>query len=266
MTTALLVACWAGFCALDDLGPQMIRRPLLIATVVGLIMGNLRAGLLIGATLEVMWMGVGNVGAYSAPDLISGSAIGTALGIASGGTATAVALAVPTSLLAQQLLILYRSGIVYLNPIMEKTAATGDFNKVYRVNYFPMFLVFLIRAVPTFLAIYFGSGAIKVVVNALPKQIMTGLTIAGSIIPAVGIGLLMLMMIKKGELWVFFIAGFALAVYLKLAVLPVTLIALPFALIYDYAIQDHRAASKEDASGDSDKKEDDSPTEETYDL
>lgn len=84
MTAAILVAIWAGICAVDDVGTQMIRRPLLIATVVGLIMGDLTTGLMIGATLEVMWMGVGNVGAYSAPDMISGTAIGTALGIASG--------------------------------------------------------------------------------------------------------------------------------------------------------------------------------------
>jgi len=86
MITALLVAIWAGICAIDDIGTQMLRRPLLIAPIVGLIMGDLEAGLYIGATLEVMWMGVGNVGAYSAPDIISGTCIGTALGIASGGT------------------------------------------------------------------------------------------------------------------------------------------------------------------------------------
>lgn len=58
MLTALLVACWAGICALDDIGTQMIRRPLLIAPVVGLIMGDLETALIIGATLEVMWMGM----------------------------------------------------------------------------------------------------------------------------------------------------------------------------------------------------------------
>lgn len=237
MKIALLVAIWAGFCALDDVGPQMIRRPLLIAPVVGIIMGDLKAGLIIGATLEVMWMGVGNVGAYSAPDIISGTAIGTALGIASGDTATAVALAVPTSLLSQQLLILYRSGIVYLNPIADRIAATGNFSKIFRINYVPMIIVFLIRAVPTFLAIYFGADAINKVVKMLPEGIMAGLSVAGSIIPSVGIGLLMLMMIKKGELWTFLIAGFTLAVYLDLSVLPITLLSLPIAFIYDMASQ-----------------------------
>ena len=182
-------------------------------------------------------MGVGNVGAYSAPDMISGTAIGTALGIASGGTAAAVALAVPTSLLAQQLLVLYRSGIVALNPIAEKWAETGDFDKIFKINYIPMAIAFLIRAVPTFLAIYFGADAIEAVVEALPAVIISGLGIAGKIIPAVGIGLLMQMMLKKAELWVFLIVGFTLAVYLKLSVLPITLIALPLALIYDKAMQ-----------------------------
>lgn len=238
MVTALMVAIWAGICAIDDIGTQMIRRPLLIAVVVGLIMGDLKTSLLIGATLEVMWMGIGNVGAYSAPDIISGTAIGTALGIASGGTATAVALAVPTSLLAQQLLILYKSGIVALNPIANRYAESGDFKKVFRINFIPMIIAFLIRAIPTFLAIYLGAGAIESVVNSLPKSIISGLSIAGKIIPSVGIGLLMLMMIKKAELWFFLIAGFALAVYLNLPVLAITLIALPIALIYDLASQE----------------------------
>lgn len=236
MTSALLVAIWAGICALDDIGTQMLRRPLLIASVVGLIMGDLQAGLMIGATLEVMWMGVGNVGAYSAPDMISGTCIGTALGIASGGTEVAVALAVPTSILAQQLLVIYRTGIVALNPMAEKAAESGDFSKVFRLNYIPMVIAFLIRAVPTFIAIYLGAGVIDTIVAALPANIMGGLKVAGSVIPSVGIGLLMLMMIKKAELWTFLIAGFALAVYLNLSVLPITLIALPIALIYDYAI------------------------------
>jgi hypothetical protein len=44
----------------------MLRRPLLTGTVAGIIMGDTVQGLAIGATLELMWMGIGNVGAYSA--------------------------------------------------------------------------------------------------------------------------------------------------------------------------------------------------------
>lgn len=237
MLQALLVALWAGICAVDDVGTQMLRRPLLICPVVGLIMGDLPSSLLIGATLEIMWMGVGNVGAYSAPDMISGSCIGCALGLAAGSGATevAVALAVPTSLLAQQLIILYKSGITALNPMADKIAESGDFSKVYNLVLGSAVIAFLVRAVPTFLAIYLGAGVIDTVVAALPANIMSGLNVAGKIVPAVGIALLMQMMLKKADMWVFLIAGFALSVYLGLAVLPVALISLPLAVIYDMA-------------------------------
>ena len=238
MFTALMVALWAGLCAIDDVGPQMLRRPLLIAPIVGIIMGDLQNGLLIGATLEIMWMGVGNVGAYSAPDMISGTCIGTALGIASGGgTEIAVALAVPTSLLAQQLLILCRSGLVAINPVVDKWAETGDFKKIFRINYVASAAHFLVRAVPTFIAIYLGADVIDTIVAALPANVMSGLNVASKLIPAVGIALLMIMMLKKTELWMFLVAGFVLAVYLKLDILPITLLSLPLALIYDMASQ-----------------------------
>jgi PTS system mannose-specific IIC component len=82
MLIEALVAIWAGICSLDDVGPQMLRRPLLTGTVAGIIMGDTVQGLAIGATLELMWMGIGNVGA-SFCDIIAGSIIGVALGISS---------------------------------------------------------------------------------------------------------------------------------------------------------------------------------------
>ena len=37
LTQAILVAIWAGICSLDDVGPQMLRRPLLTGTIAGKI-------------------------------------------------------------------------------------------------------------------------------------------------------------------------------------------------------------------------------------
>lgn len=58
LTTVLLISLWAGYCSYDDQGPQMLRRPLLVAPVVGIILGDLSNSLIIGATLELMWMGL----------------------------------------------------------------------------------------------------------------------------------------------------------------------------------------------------------------
>lgn len=238
MLQTFLVTLWAGICGIDDSTTQMLRRPLPIATVTGLIMGDLPMGLVIGATLEIMYMGIGNVGAYAAPDLVTGSVIATALSINSGGgVATAVTLAVPTSLLAQQLLVLFRMANVYLNPWAKKIAAEGALNKTILL-YIPSFImIFLCRALPTFIAVQFGSNAVEKAVEMLPEKIMTGLSSAGGIIPAVGIALLMVMMIKDSKFWVFLIAGFVMAAYLELSILPIALFSLVFALLYDIASQ-----------------------------
>ena len=84
--------------------PAGIRR-------VGIILGDMTTAIMIGATMELMWLGVNNIGAYVPPDVISGTIVGAALGImGSTDTASAIALAVaigiPTATLVQQLNIL----------------------------------------------------------------------------------------------------------------------------------------------------------------
>ncbi|MGX7262962.1 PTS mannose/fructose/sorbose/N-acetylgalactosamine transporter subunit IIC [Enterococcus crotali] len=251
-----LVSVWAFICSVDDSSTQMIRRPLMICTVVGLIMGDLSQGLLIGATLEVMWMGIGNVGAYTAPDVVSGSVISCALSIASGGgVATAVTLAVPTSILAQQLIIVVSTVMVALNPYAAKLADQGDVKGTNKLIILPTLAIGLVRAVPTFLAMQFGSGIIEKVVAMLPEVVMTGLGTAGKIIPAVGIAVLMNVMIKDGKMWIFLLLGWVLTSYLKLDVLPVTIISLAFAFLFDLAssqgqvVTQHSISAEDDIEG-----------------
>jgi PTS system mannose-specific IIC component len=101
---------------------------------------------------------------------------------------------------------------------------------------------FLIRAVPCFLAIYFGSGLIEKILTYIPKTVLTGLTVSSGLVPAVGICVLLLMLLK-GSMWLFFLLGFVLTTYLKLPIIPVTFIALAFAAIYDLAINKNNAVN-----------------------
>ena len=82
LVKALLVAFWDGLCSLDDGGMQLqIRKPLLAGTITGLILGDLTQGLIIGGTLELMWLGINSVGAYTPPDITGGAIIGVTVGI-----------------------------------------------------------------------------------------------------------------------------------------------------------------------------------------
>lgn len=232
---ALLVGIWAGICSLDDGGFQtQIRKPLLAGTITGLLLGDITQGLIIGGTLELMWLGVNTIGAYNPPDVTGGAIVGVVVGITSGaGVAGAVALAVPAATLIQQLIILLQT---YMSVHIHRELAEakyGDFDKVNRWHLYGGVLLFLARAVPCFVAVYLGNTVLSAFIDWLPDFIMTGLNAASGIIPAVGISMLLTMMLKK-NMWMYMVAGFVLAAYLNLPILGVSIVGVVLAGIYDY--------------------------------
>ena len=77
-------------------GNSMIQRPIVMGPLVGLVLGDVNAGLAVGATLELAFMGNVTIGAALPPEITAGSILGTALAIVSGnGTEAALALALP---------------------------------------------------------------------------------------------------------------------------------------------------------------------------
>lgn len=71
------------------LGTSYFQRPIVLGPLVGLIMGDLQAGIVMGATLELAMIGAVSIGAYNPPDLIAGTILGVSLAIQSGANASA---------------------------------------------------------------------------------------------------------------------------------------------------------------------------------
>ncbi|BDR61183.1 PTS sugar transporter subunit IIC [Lactobacillus xylocopicola] len=118
---ALLIAIWAGYCSFDDQGPQMFRRPLLVGPVVGLILGDLPTALVISATLELMWMGLGNMAGYQTPDMIVGTIIGVTVSITSGTGAT------PKGIAAVAILIQKKHNLFVIKYRLQKLLRESKF-------------------------------------------------------------------------------------------------------------------------------------------
>ena len=82
-------------------GNSMIQRPIVMGPLVGLVLGDVTAGLAVGATLELAFMGNVTIGAALPPEITAGGILGTALAIVSGnGTEAALALALPIATVA----------------------------------------------------------------------------------------------------------------------------------------------------------------------
>ena len=81
------------------LGISMFDRPIVTATLAGLILGDPVKGVMIGAALELIYIGAIAIGAASPPDIVTGSILATSFAIISGqSTEAALALSVPIAM------------------------------------------------------------------------------------------------------------------------------------------------------------------------
>lgn len=252
LVRCILLAIWAGICVVDERTFWTGTPKALIAgSVAGIIMGDVTTGLVISGTLQMMWLANAGIGAYIPPNEATGAIVGVAIAIMSnGGLATGVAIGVPTAMLCQQIVMMTNTLNIVWQHMADKAVDTGDFDKVARYNYYAIPFSFLAGAVPVFIASFFGGPAINSVLDSIPSQFFDGLTVAAGIIPVVGLGMLLMMMLGKNT-WIFLVLGFVFASYLNLGTVAISLLGIVFAVLYDLIINksDNGSTTLSDANG-----------------
>ncbi|MBS4195780.1 PTS mannose/fructose/sorbose/N-acetylgalactosamine transporter subunit IIC [Lederbergia citri] len=230
---AILIASWAGISGnyfMDYLG---FARPIVSGLVVGIILGDITTGVILGATIEVIFLGIFTVGAALAPDHNLAGIIGVALGIASGyGVETAVTIALPAALLGQFLMmaIVYPGNLFPLH-LADKYAAQGRTRPIELAFYSGGILWFLKGFIPTLLATYYGVKLVEKVFDSLPTWLVDGFNIIGGILPAVGFAMLLNVIGVSGRVWAFFTIGFVFVSYLHLDIIAIAIIGVVFAYL-----------------------------------
>jgi PTS system mannose-specific IID component len=215
----------------DFLGASLLSRPLVLGPLVGLVLGDLKQGVTIGATLELIFMGNIKVGAAIPPDVISGGVLGTAFAIISGkGAAIALAIAVPVSILAEMVI----SGLFVLRPMFNgrfnRYAQEAEYKKIERLHIASGLMKPLLMGLISFLALQLGANIMKSFLDTIPAWVQSGLQVAGNMLPAVGFALLMNLMFNQ-KVAAYFFLGFILASYLKLPMIAIGGLGIIIALI-----------------------------------
>jgi fructoselysine/glucoselysine PTS system EIIC component len=230
LVTALLLGLVA-FIAQSEyaLGTSLLSRPLVTGLLVGLVMGDIKTGVIMGATLELAFIGSFSVGAAIPPDVVTGGVLGTAFAISSGaGTETALLLGLPIATLT---LILKNVYLGLFLPVLahkaDKYADDGNTRGIEAMHLIGGFGLSLMLGIIVTVSFYVGSDTIKSILDAIPNFIQTGLQIATGILPALGFAMLAKLLINKKVVPYFFL-GFLIVAYLKI---PVTGIALLGAIV-----------------------------------
>lgn len=247
MLIALLVALWVTWGLIDEQTIQLqTTRPIITGMVVGIIMGDLKTGLIVGATVELMFLAVIFVGTAVPPDPTLAAALATAFAVyAGGGTEVAIATAVPVALIGQIITTIQYSFVnISFMHLGEKYAKEANPKKMLIYNILPLFTNLIFYGLPTFLAIYFGAGYVTSIIDQIPDTLISGLAVGGGMIGAVGFALL-LSSVQIGGLWPYFVVGFIFASYLQLNNLGVGILAISLAALHYYLV--NRTGGNENA-------------------
>jgi mannose PTS system EIIC component len=185
-TQVLLAGLWGGVVAVERKAflQAMISRPLASATVMGLLLGDLRAGLFIGMLLELFYLGTANLGA-SLPENDTVSATGTAAAAATMAAATgagstqalwsiAILVFLPLGRAGRIADRLLEGYMARLARVAMASAEAGNLTRAVRQNLWgmwPHFLVYgLVAALCALLGFFLGPLA-----ERLPLDLLRGL-------------------------------------------------------------------------------------------
>jgi PTS system mannose-specific IIC component len=147
-----------------------IYRPLAAGLIVGIILGEPAKGTLIGALAG--W-------------------VGTTFALAGNlSYGAALALAVPIGLLGTLIINARMTGDTAFVHLADRAAERGDIRAVARCNWlWPQIYLFLITFVPVTAGVWLGTEHVTDIINNFPVWLLSGLAIAGGILPAIGIAM-----------------------------------------------------------------------------
>lgn len=238
MVTAALQICIAYYLimVIDYLtGWQCISRPIVVAPIAGLILGDFKTGIMMGAALESVFMGISAIGGSIPADGTTSSIIAVAFTLLTGASMEeGLAIAMPIGTVMASLNGMLTPIWASLAAWWEKLATECNPRKFELMNFLVFLLQPLIGTVILFFAVAYGVEGLNAFLGSMPAWVLTGLGAASGMMLAVGFAILT-SMIWSNEVGVFFFVGYVLVKYLGMATLPIAIIGIAVAITMFFA-------------------------------
>ena len=225
-------------------------RPIVCAAVFGLVSGRMEECMILGASIESLYLGIISPGGNVPTDYTAAACVGIPVWLCTEGMSMthAVALAVPVGLLFALLTIVrYLINGLFVDTV-ERCASKADTRGMYFYGLtLNTAIAIALSFALMFASIYLGSSFVQGTLDVLPEWLTHGLEVAGGILPALGFALT-LMIIGRPTYIPLFLIGYFMVQYGALSIMACAIFAICICLFITF----FRLDLAEQISGDDD--------------
>lgn len=229
----------SGTLPLGWMSLNIMSRPLLISAVIGMIMGDTTTAIIIGCTIQTLYLGATSIGGVQSMPAIGTSmwfALPIAMTSGTGNVEEACALALticlacaPVETALKQLV--NGAKIAALHSI-DAMVDKGKLKSALIASYiWQNGLTFLTNFIPVVLLANVGQEAVLAAVALLPAWVTGVIKVWTSLLRLLGFSLLLVTLVKNNAQWLLFLMGFALVKSAGFNILTLTLVSLGIAYI-----------------------------------
>lgn len=228
-----------------SIGNYTLGRPLIGGLVCGLILGDVTTGILVGCAMQVVYIALVTPGGTVSADVRAVSYIGIPLAMvalssyglsASSAEGAALATSFGTMVGTLGTVLFYGTATINLawQHIGWNAVEKRQYHKLYLVDMgLPWISHLACSFIPTMIMCKLGADVVELIKTTLPMDgiAMKTLFTVGSLLPCVGIAILLKQIVKKAADFVPFLFGFVLAASMGINLVSATVVAGMFAII-----------------------------------
>ena len=206
-----------------------LKSPLFIGFGLGLLWGDVTTGMIVGASIEMVYLGMVAAGGNIPSDKCLAALIAIPVALQTGVNAeVAVSIAVPLGVIG---VLVHKA---------DKYAEEGNTKGIWRcATLYSLIFGFVLRFPIVFVCNLFGADLVQSLLDVIPQWLMNGLTVMGGILPALGFATT-IFTIGKNKFLPMFIIGFFMVQYFEIAITAAAIFGVCIALLVTFMKEDKR--------------------------
>ena len=229
----------------SSIGNYTLGRPLVGGLVCGLVLGDIRTGILVGVAMQVVYIALVTPGGTVSADVRAVSYIGiplAMLALKSQGldpaSADGAALATTFGAMVGTVGTVLFYGTATLNLVWQHMGWRAVEKRNYKMiavtdRYLPWISHIAFSLIPTVIMLMLGESVVKAIKTYLPMDglAMKSLFTVGSLLPCVGIAILLKQIVRNVTDFIPYLTGFVFAKSIGINLVSATVVAAMFAIL-----------------------------------